>query len=65
MPVNDAHTTNDDIRLRAYQLYVERHGAPGDPVADWLRAERELTATPPAGEKRPNGRGRKIVRNRA
>jgi DUF2934 family protein len=30
-----------DIRLRAYFLFLERNGQPGDPVADWLRAERE------------------------
>jgi hypothetical protein len=34
----------DQIRERAYQLFVERGGAPGDPVADWLRAESELIA---------------------
>lgn len=34
----------DAIRVRAYQFYVERGGAPGDPHADWLRAESELIA---------------------
>jgi len=38
----------DSIRLRAYQFYLERGGAPGDPLADWLRAERELIAKAPA-----------------
>jgi glycosyltransferase involved in cell wall biosynthesis len=33
---------HDDIRRRAYEIYLGRHGAPGDPVADWLQAEREL-----------------------
>ena len=36
--------TDEQIRLRAYQFYLERGGAAGDPVADWLRAERELIA---------------------
>lgn len=30
------------IERRAYELFVARGGAPGDPVADWLQAEREL-----------------------
>jgi len=29
------------IRVRAYHISEER-GAPGDPVQDWLRAEREV-----------------------
>ncbi|HEY3244381.1 MAG TPA: hypothetical protein VGM03_13630 [Phycisphaerae bacterium] len=24
-----------EVRLRAYQKYLERAGTPGDPVADW------------------------------
>lgn len=34
--------THEEIRQRAYELFEARGGAPGDPVADWLRAEREL-----------------------
>lgn len=30
------------IRIRAYELYEERHGEPGDPVSDWLQAEAEI-----------------------
>ena len=30
------------IRERAYELYLERGGRPGDPLNDWLRAEREV-----------------------
>lgn len=42
----EARTTpsDDEIRERAYQIYLERGGAPGDPVADWTQAERELRA---------------------
>jgi hypothetical protein len=29
------------IRARAYEIYLER-GHHGDPMEDWLRAEREL-----------------------
>ena len=32
----------EDIALRAYQIYLERAGAPGNPLDDWIRAEREL-----------------------
>lgn len=36
--------TAEAIRARAYEIYVARGGAPGDPVEDWLQAERELRA---------------------
>jgi hypothetical protein len=32
------------IALRAYQIFLERNGAPGNPLDDWTRAERELLA---------------------
>jgi Protein of unknown function (DUF2934) len=35
--------THEEIALRAFHIYLERRGAPGDPMADWIRAERELT----------------------
>jgi len=34
--------TESDVRLRAYELYLERGAIPGDEVGDWLQAEREL-----------------------
>ena len=34
--------TQDDVRQRAYEIYLARSDRPGDPVADWLQAEREL-----------------------
>jgi hypothetical protein len=34
----------EEIALRAYQIYLERNGAPGNPLDDWTRAERELLA---------------------
>lgn len=36
--------THDEIAARAYQIYQERGYAPGDPMQDWLQAERELTS---------------------
>ena len=38
--------TQEEIALRAYHIYLERGGAPGDPRADWLRAEAELLSKP-------------------
>lgn len=34
--------TLEQIQVRAYEIFLERHGAPGSQVEDWLRAEREL-----------------------
>jgi DUF2934 family protein len=34
--------SQEEIALRAYHLYLERNGAPGNPLEDWTRAEREL-----------------------
>ena len=32
----------EHIRMRAYFLHLERRGRPGNPMEDWLAAEREL-----------------------
>ena len=40
----ESHPTHEEIALRAYQIYVERGGAHGQDVDDWLQAERELVA---------------------
>ncbi len=34
----------DEIRRRAYEIYLERNGSPGDECQDWLTAEREIRA---------------------
>ncbi len=34
--------TTEEIALRAYHIYLERDGAPGNALEDWTRAEREL-----------------------
>jgi hypothetical protein len=36
--------TEAEVRQRAYDIYLQRRGGPGDPVQDWLAAERELDA---------------------
>ena len=38
----EGHSTREEIELRAHQIYVERGGAHGQDVEDWLQAEREL-----------------------
>jgi hypothetical protein len=38
----DADPTEDDIRLRAYQRYLERGGEHGADFDDWLEAEKDL-----------------------
>ncbi len=40
--VSAAGPTEEQIRVRAYEIYQARKGAPGDPAADWAQAEREL-----------------------
>ena len=36
--------TQDQIAARAYEIYLERGATPGDPMQDWLQAERDLSA---------------------
>jgi hypothetical protein len=43
-PVAAKTITQDDIARRAYEIYAHRGYAPGDPVADWHEAERQLHA---------------------
>jgi len=34
----------DEIRQRAYEIYLSRNGSSGDQYQDWLTAEREVLA---------------------
>jgi len=43
----------EDIALRAYHIYLERRGAPGNPLDDWTRAERELFAQNGSSRRKP------------
>jgi hypothetical protein len=36
----------DQIRTRAFEIYLERGGQPGHELDDWLQAEFELTHLP-------------------
>ena len=39
-----AHSAHEQqIRIRAYEIYLQRGGQPGYELEDWLQAERELT----------------------
>jgi len=51
--------SHEEIRLRAYEIYLERGGLPGNELDDWLQAERELEhaarqKTDCRSKKRPN-----------
>ena len=35
-------TFEQEIRLRAYEIFLERGAEPGHELSDWLQAEREL-----------------------
>ncbi len=39
---NNSQPTEDEIRIRAYEIYSARNGDPGSEVGDWLKAEAEL-----------------------
>jgi hypothetical protein len=43
--------SHEEIALRAYELYLERNGALGNPFEDWTRAERELLEAKPVKSK--------------
>ena len=37
-------TREQEIRIRAYEIYLQRGGQPGHELEDWLQAESELTS---------------------
>ncbi len=40
--------TLEQMQARAYEIYLERCGVPGNQIEDWLRAERELVSDAPS-----------------
>jgi hypothetical protein len=45
-PADPARTVGEEqIRERAYQLYLARGAASGDAISDWVQADRELRNT--------------------
>jgi hypothetical protein len=58
--VNGHHPPiHEEIALRAYHIFLERGGAPGDELGDWTTAERELL------EKRSKGSGKVSPKSKA
>lgn len=51
--------THDQIAQRAYHIYLQRNGAPGNPFEDWKRAEQELLAE--AAKPKSRSRKSKVV----
>lgn len=50
--------SSDEIRLRAYEIYLQRGGLPGDEFDDWLLAERELSCPVPHEGEATDAEGR-------
>ena len=47
-----------EIRMRAFEIFLERSGRPGSPESDWLQAEWELSHkanTTPKSQPRTSG----------
>ena len=40
--VKSPNPTREEIELRAFQIFIERGGADGHDVDDWVQAEQEL-----------------------
>lgn len=41
-PGRSGNISEDEIRRRAYEIFLERGATPGDPQNDWFEAEKEL-----------------------
>jgi hypothetical protein len=39
-----ANISRDEVAQEAFKMFQSRHGAPGDPVADWFEAEKIVRA---------------------
>jgi hypothetical protein len=46
---NEELPTHEQIERRAYQIYLEHGFHPGNALADWLAAEKELTEPSESG----------------
>jgi len=43
-PAAKSAPTHNEIALRAYHIFLQRNGAPGNPFDDWKQAEQQLLA---------------------
>ncbi|MDE2028856.1 MAG: DUF2934 domain-containing protein [Candidatus Omnitrophica bacterium] len=50
-PERDTEIPPEMVQQRAYRLYEQRSGGPGDNLADWFEAERQLRAEAAAKKK--------------
>jgi len=57
--------TYDQVAARAYAIYQERGGAVGDPLSDWVQAERELTGVATAEAPQKSSKPRKKPASKA
>ena len=46
----EAMPLEEQIRARAYEIYLQREGTEGDAVDDWLRAESEIRSREPENQ---------------
>ena len=51
MPKTADRPAEEQVRIRAYEIYLERAGSYGSDVDDWLQAEAEVKAAQPAAER--------------
>ena len=48
--------TPEEIALRAYHIYLERAGTPGNELEDWIAAERQLVDGNPKIDQNGDGK---------
>ncbi|HVO57718.1 MAG TPA: DUF2934 domain-containing protein [Dongiaceae bacterium] len=48
--------THEQISLRAYHIYLQRNGAPGNPFDDWKQAEQQLLSEAAVAKPRRKGK---------
>ena len=58
-PKSASAPSHEEIALRAYHIYLQRNGAPGNPFEDWKRAEQELVQE--AAKPKARARKSKVV----
>ncbi|MCU1241837.1 MAG: hypothetical protein JWO71_2563 [Candidatus Acidoferrum typicum] len=51
--------TQEEIALRAYRIYMERGGMPGNEAEDWIEAERQLINENGKATENGNGKARR------
>jgi hypothetical protein len=42
LSINPTQPREEQIRKRAYEIYLARRDQPGDQISDWLAAERDF-----------------------